>query len=488
MSNSPRLSSLDRFLRLFTDVQEGESPTALLLTLNVFLLLTAYYVLKVVREALILTEFGAEVKAYASAGQVLLLAAIVPAYGVLAGRVPRRRLINIVTAICIGCLGAFFALGQAGVSLGIVFFVWVGIFNVMIIAQAWAFANDVYTNDEGKRLFPLVGFGASAGAVCGSYLTRTLDSVGTTQLFLLAAVILGVALAITNAIDARERQRTESTVPDIKTTGTFPAATGQYRADSGLFKVPDKNYRQESGLFAIIDPDDKPAPEDEAPQSTGGAMQLVFRSRYLLLIALLMMLLNWVNTTGEFILGRTVEAAAANAVAAGTVGGLSERDFIRNFYGTFFSVVNLTALLAQLFLVSRLIKHFGVRVALLVLPVIAFVGYTILAFFPILAAVRWAKTAENATDYSLQNTVRNVLFLPTTREEKYKAKQAIDSFFWRAGDLLSALLVLVAVNILMFQTRQFAIFNLVLVTIWIVLAVFIGRRYVRLVAATAEAH
>ncbi len=486
MLSPQRAKPVDRFLRLFTDVRDGESPTALLLTLNVFLLLTAYYVLKVVREALILTEFGAEIKAYASAGQVLLLAAIVPAYGILAGKVPRRRLINVVTAICIGCLGVFFLLGQTGISLGIVFFIWVGIFNVMIIAQAWAFANDVYTNDEGKRLFPLIGFGASAGAVFGSYLTRALESVGTTQLFLVAAVLLGVALVITNFIDARERRRTESSVPDINTTGTLPAATGQFRTETGEFKVPDSEYKKESGLYEVIDLDAKEEPENGAPQSTGGAMQLVFRSRYLLLIACLMMLLNWVNTTGEFILGRTVEEAAAAAVAAGTAGGLSEQDFVRNFYGAFFSVVNLAALLAQLFLVSRIIKHFGMRVALLILPVIAFVGYAILAFFPILAAVRWAKTAENATDYSLQNTVRNVLFLPTTREEKYKAKQAIDSFFWRAGDLLSALLVLVGVNILLFQTRHFAIFNLVLVAFWIVLAVFIGRRYVRLAAATAQ--
>jgi AAA family ATP:ADP antiporter len=486
MASPQRLSPVDRLLRLFTDIRAGESHTALLLTLNVFLLLTAYYVLKVVREALILTEFGAEVKAYASAGQVLLLAALVPAYGALAGRVPRRKLINIVTTICIGCLGAFYVLGQTGVSLGIVFFVWVGIFNVMIVAQAWAFANDVYTTDEGSRLFPLIGFGASAGAVCGSYLTRVLDSVGTTQLFLLAAVLLGVALIITNVTDARERRRTETNVADIKTTGTLPAATGQFRAETGEFKIPDQEYKQESGLFELIDPNARQEPVDETPESTGSAMGLVFRSRYLLLIALLMMILNWVNTTGEFILGRTVAQAAADAVAAGTAGGLSEQDFVRNFYGTFFSVVNLTALLAQLFLVSRIIKHFGIRAALLVLPVIAFIGYTILAFFPVLAAVRWAKTAENSTDYSLQNTVRNVLFLPTTREEKYKAKQAIDAFFWRAGDLLSAFLVLVGVNILMFQTRHFAIFNLVLVAIWIVLAVFIGRRYVRLAGATAQ--
>jgi AAA family ATP:ADP antiporter len=465
-------------------VRAGESTTALLLTLNVFLLLTAYYVLKVVREALILTEFGAEAAAYASAGQVLLLAALVPAYGALAGKVPRRRLINVVTAICIGCLGAFFVLGQAGLSLGVVFFVWVGIFNVMIIAQAWAFANDVYTTDEGKRLFPLVGFGASAGAVCGSYLTGAMESVGITQLFLISAALLGVALVITNIVDTRERRRTEADVEDIHASGILPAATEQFRSETGEYKIPEANYKAESGHFKIVAPEAEQ--EDETPRSTGGAMQLVFRSRYLLLIACLMMLLNWVNTTGEFILRSTVENAAANAVASGSAGGLSEQDFVRNFYGSFFSVVNLAALLAQLFLVSRIIKHLGIRVALLILPVIAFIGYAILAFFPILVAVRWAKTAENSTDYSLQNTVRNVLFLPTTREEKYKAKQAIDSFFWRAGDLLSAVLVLVGVNVLLFETRHFAIFNLVLVAIWIVLAVFIGRRYVRLAAATAR--
>ncbi len=87
---------------------------------------------------------------------------------------------------------------------------------------------------------------------------------------------------------------------------------------------------------------------------------------------------------------------------------------------------------------SRLLKWFGVRVAIMVLPLIALTGYAFLAFFPILSVVRWVKTGENATDYSLQNTLRNVLFLPTTRQQKYKAKQAIDGFFVRSGDVLSA--------------------------------------------------
>jgi AAA family ATP:ADP antiporter len=155
------------------------------------------------------------------------------------------------------------------------------------------------------------------------------------------------------------------------------------------------------------------------------------------------------------------------------------------FYSDFFSVVNVTGLLLQLFVVSRILKFAGVRIAIMVLPVIALIGYGCLAFLPILAVVRWAKTAENATDYSLQNTVRNVLFLPTTREEKYKAKQAIDSFFVRAGDVLQAVLVYVGASVLHLQTRQFAIANMVLVGVWLVLAVMIGREYRRLAEAAA---
>jgi AAA family ATP:ADP antiporter len=120
-----------------------------------------------------------------------------------------------------------------------------------------------------------------------------------------------------------------------------------------------------------------------------------------------------------------------------------------------------------------------VKVAILVLPLIAFTGYTILAFAPVLALVRAVKIAENATDYSIQNTVRNVLFLPTSRDEKYKAKQAIDSFFWRAGDVLSAALVFVGVTMLGLGTSGFARANLVLASIWVILAYAVGREYVR---------
>ena len=191
MTTSTRSSAADRFLRLFSDVRAGESTTALLLVANVFLILTAYYIMRVVREPLIVASGGAEVRSYSSAGQALVLLVLAPAYGWLASRVPRRRLINVVTGIFVACLVAFYAFARAGVPVGVVFYIWVGIFNVMMIAQFWAFANDVYTTDEGKRLFPIGGFGASSGAVLGAWLAgRLAGPLGIHELLLVAAGIL----------------------------------------------------------------------------------------------------------------------------------------------------------------------------------------------------------------------------------------------------------------------------------------------------------
>src|SRR5690606_36188462 len=127
--------------------------------------------------------------------------------------------------------------------------------------------------------------------------------------------------------------------------------------------------------------------------------------------------------------------------------------------------------------VSRILKYAGVRWAILMLPVIALSSYLLLALVPVLGVVRWVKTAENSVDYSLNNTVRNALFLPLTREEKYQAKQAVDTFFVRGGDVLSAGLVYVGVNVLSFDKSGFAWVNFGLVLVWLLVAWQIGRRY-----------
>ena len=208
MSPDTERRGIDKVLNLFTEVRPGEATTALLLALNVFLILMAYYVLKPVREALILGEGSAELKSYLSAGQVAVLALVVPIYGRLVARYPRMRLINVVTLFFAACPVAFYVLAKFGVPLAVVFFVWIGIFSLMIIAQFWSFANDVYTKDEGERLFVIVGFGASLGAVAGARIAdRLIEPIGIHQLMLLGAAILAGQLWLTNRINTREAGR-----------------------------------------------------------------------------------------------------------------------------------------------------------------------------------------------------------------------------------------------------------------------------------------
>jgi AAA family ATP:ADP antiporter len=141
----------------------------------------------------------------------------------------------------------------------------------------------------------------------------------------------------------------------------------------------------------------------------------------------------------------------------------------------------------QLFLVSRLVKYLGLAGVLFALPLTSFAAYGLIAVgVTSLGLVRWLKTAENATDYSVMNTARQLLWLPTTREEKYKAKQAVDSFFVRLGDLVSAVVVFVGTTWLALETQGFALLNVGVVLVWIALAVVLVRENRRLSAKQDE--
>jgi AAA family ATP:ADP antiporter len=150
------------------------------------------------------------------------------------------------------------------------------------------------------------------------------------------------------------------------------------------------------------------------------------------------------------------------------------------FYGGFFGWVNLIGLVLQVFVVSRLFKYIGVRGALFVLPLIALGSYSLIAIVPLLGVVTFAKMIENSSDYSIQNTARHALFLPTTREEKYKAKAAIDTFFWRVGDMLQAGFIL-AGTWMAFTTNQYAWLNIALIALWLLLIAGIYREHRKLV-------
>jgi ATP:ADP antiporter, AAA family len=432
----PKKQFTDRLLSLFTEVHSGEGIGALLLGANVFLLLEAYYILKTVREALVLSEGGAEAKAYSSAAQAALLLLIIPAYGRLASKVNRDRLINLVTIFFVSHLVVFYVLGRAGVPLGVPFFLWVGIFNLLVIAQFWALANDLYNKDQGTRLLPVVGIGSSLGAWLGSVNARQLFPLyGTYGLMLVAGGLLLASLGVNRLVNH------------------FPSA---------FCKVGH--------------------PAGEKPLGREGAFRLILNSRYLFWIAMLMVVVNVVNTTGEFILSKLVVENADRLIASGAASIENKAEIIGTFYGSFFGWVNLVGMLVQLFLVSRIFKYIGVRGALFFLPVIAFASYGLVTLLPLLGLVRIAKVMENSTDYSIQNTARQALFLPTSREAKYKAKAAIDSFFWRAGDVLAATLVFIGVQF-GFGVQHYAAVNMACALIWIVIVMVIVREHKKLSAA-----
>src|SRR5687768_18077705 len=203
---TPTRSPLDRLLSLFTQVHAGEGGTALLMLLNVFVLLVCYSVIKTVREPLILLGGGAEVRSYAAAGQALLLIGFVPLYSWFATRVGRARLLLGVTVFFLVGIELFAALVGADVPyVGVAFFIWVGIFNMSLVAQFWSFANDIYSKDAGARLFPIIMVGMTAGAPLGSFVAGHLFRSGVTPNVILqvSAALLLVSMLLYLWINSR---------------------------------------------------------------------------------------------------------------------------------------------------------------------------------------------------------------------------------------------------------------------------------------------
>jgi AAA family ATP:ADP antiporter len=438
--------AFDRLLGLFTEVRPGEGARAVAMLLNIFLILVSYYIIKTVREPLILTtdvpawlqglgiHGPAEVKTYAAAGQALVLMGFVPAYSWFASRVDRMRLVFGVTGFFVANILLFALAVQAGVEhVGVFFYIWVGLFSLSIVAQFWSYANDIYAKEAGDRLFPIIGVGMTAGSPIGAWIAGHMFDAhlpAAVMLYLAAGLLASTALlyAVINR-----------------------SGTGSKQAAAATERIGGKS-----------------------------AFSLVFASRYIGLIVVLLILLNIVNTVGEYILSNLVVAHAADAAQASS--SFDTNAYIGAFYGNYFFWVNIAAVLLQILVAPRLVKRFGLAGVLFVLPCIALGAYGFIALGATMTVVRWAKTAENSTDYSIMNTARQLLWLPTTREEKYKAKQAVDSFFVRLGDLAAAFVVFAGTSWVALGARGFAAVNVVLVAAWLGVAVIVVRENRKLTA------
>jgi ATP:ADP antiporter, AAA family len=420
----PPKSLLERLLSIICDVRPGEGSGALILTINLFTLLGAYYLLKIVRESLILAEGGAEVKAYSSAAQAIILFGVVPLYGWIATHLNRNRLLRWTTLFFASNLLIFYFVGQAGTRIGVVYYIWVGIFNVFTVAQLWAFATDLFSLEQGKRLFPLLGAGASAGAVAGAWAAgRLIKPLGPYKIMLIAVAALCICAALTRL----------------------------------------------AGYIVTKRGGELEKKKDQTPLSSEGGFQLLLRDRYLMLIAILTVLLNIVSLSGDFIFGKLLVDQTNHVV--GTAASLmkARKAYIGSYYATYYEWTNAVSFIIQAFLVSRIFRRIGVRGSMFVLPVISLATFVTILANPILHVVRVLKIAENSTNYSLQNTVRAALLLPTSREAKYKAKAAIETFCVRLGDVLQAGVIFIGTS-LHFGVRAFAGMTLAITLLWLVVA------------------
>lgn len=400
-----------------SEVREGEWRLVLLFFANLFLLLGAYYILKVIREPLILLEGGAVERSEARALQAVLLLFFVPAYGLLSDRFEPAKLVKWVMGACVACVAVFVALAQAGVKVGFAFFVWLGIFSTVAIAQFWSLASDVLTEREGRRLFPLVAVGGTLGGIGGAQLAARMMDGRPQQLMLVAAALL-VSCALLTHI-------------------TYEAAMA-HRA-----RIPHDASQHRDGR---------------------GGLTLVVHDRYLLLIALSVLVLNFINTTGDFMVAGAIGDAARQLATRS-----EQQRFIAGYYADLQTYVSVLTSLAQVLLVARFFKKLGPGNGFLCLPLLALMGYAAAALAPRLGLLTVVKVAQDSSEYSLHNTSEQALFLRTSRDAKYKAKAAVDTLFVRLGDLLAAAAVY-AGSRLGFGIAGYGVLNLIFSAVWVAIA------------------
>ena len=456
-----QLSKIEKTLQLFTEIKAGEGTTVLLMFFNIFLILCAYYFIKPLREGWVAVSdieglSKMEVKAYSSFIQSLLLLFFISYYGRLVKRYHRVTLITRATLFCISNMFVFWFLQpdffiEKLPASGIIFYLWVSMFGVFVVAQFWTFSADVFNNESGKRLLPVIAIGGTSGAVVGSWMVDYLISsnlVSTNYLLPIATLPLFLSIFLIRIVD--QRQGANQTMIAGKT---------------------DSSQITEMNVDAVMN----------------GA-KLVFVSRFVLLVALVTLLTNWVNSNGENLLFRVIqETLSTQAVAQGITDSQSILEFTRKgttaFYGDFFFWVNISALFLQSFIASRLLKYGGFAVILMLLPVIALISYSMMALLPVLAIVKVMKIAENATDYSINNTARHVLWLPVDSIMKFLGKPAIDTFYVRLGDGFAAMTVLIGVQVLTLSIKQFFIFNVSLVILWLICGILLVKEYNKLAKA-----
>jgi ATP:ADP antiporter, AAA family len=399
-------------------VPRQERGVALWAAAYFFMLLAGYYVLRPLRDQLGIAG-GVKTLPWMFTASFLSLLILQPLYGLLVKQLPRRRLIAVVYQFFAVNLLLFWVLlhfDVATVWVARVFFVWVTVFNLFTVALFWSLMADLFTSEQGKRLFGFIGAGGTAGALFGPAITVGLSvPFGPANLLLVAAVFLELALFCVS--------RLERSIGAAD--GTFGAAQP---IGGNIF----------SGFLALL------------------------RSRYLVGIAVWVSLMSF---------GATMLYLEQAHVVAERVHGAGAQT---RLFASMDLTVNVLALLTQVLATGQVMKRFGTGIAAAMLPAIYVVGFALLAFSPSVGVVFAFQVAQRWANFAIANPARQVLFTVVAREHKYKAKTFIDVVAFRGSDALYASLF-DALQALGLKIATIAACSLPVAAGWLVLSTRLGR-------------
>jgi AAA family ATP:ADP antiporter len=351
-----------------------------------FCLLCGYYMLRPVRDEMGI-QGGVGDLQWLFTGTFLAMVAAVPLFGWLSARFPRRTLLPIVYIFFAANLLVFYALLEseiAPVRIAQAFFIWVSVFNLFVVSVFWSFMADLFRNEQARRLYGFISAGGSSGALIGPLVTANLaPDIGPANLLPISAVML------------------------------FAAVLCIYRLAAWSDGHPDRR-----GSSRQIG-------EEAIGGGIFGGITRTLKSPYLLGICIYVLL--------GTLLGTFLYFHQANIVAV-EVPSSGERTAL---FAKIDLAVNLLTVVCQLFVVSRLIRRFGVGAALTLLPVIAIGGFFAIGLMPTLAVLVVFQVIRRAAEYAITRPAREILFTVLNREEKYKSKNFIDTVVFRGGDAVS---------------------------------------------------
>jgi ATP:ADP antiporter, AAA family len=430
------------------EARPAERRAALLALAWFFALLAAYYLLRPIREEMgIRAGVGALHWTFTATFAVLVVA--VPLSSALFARVPRVRAVPLVYRFFLLHLLAFavaFATRTSPAAVARAFFVWLSVFNLLVVTVFWSVMADLFTAAEGRRLFGRVAAGGSLGAIAGSAAAGLLvGRLGFTGLVLLAAALLEVAARCATAV---------SRAGGVPRSSTSAAHGAPYaRGERMGAQVEGKDARGEQG--------------DVAGAPVGGTalsgVSAVFRSRYLLALSAQLLLFTFAGTFLYFQQARIVSEAIRDPAHRTAL------------FATFDLVVNVGAFALQAFATGPLASAFGLGPALAAVPLLTGGVFLALAAAPTIAVLGGAQILRRIAHYALERPARDVLFTVVPREQKYKSKGFIDTVVYRGGDALAAWMQ-AALAALGLATRELALAGLPLAALSLGLALWLAGR------------